>query len=228
MATTTNYGWTTPDDTALVKDGASAIRTLGSSIDTSMVNLRGGTAGQSLIKNSSTQMDFSWGNASAGGMTLLSTTTLSGASTTISSISQSYETLHIEIFGMTGGSSDSKFRVAPNGSTNITAQIGVETSTTLNNTSATYLLLSGQSANDWVPTTSSANNYWTLRIDNYASTTARKGFSAYGGFVQQGFGDFRGWWAHGGIDTTSGISSLVFSRSAGNFSAGTVLIYGVK
>ena len=34
MATTTNYSWTTPDDTALVKDGAAAIRTLGSSIDT--------------------------------------------------------------------------------------------------------------------------------------------------------------------------------------------------
>jgi hypothetical protein len=34
MATTTNYGWTTPDDTALVKDGAAAIRTLGSSVDT--------------------------------------------------------------------------------------------------------------------------------------------------------------------------------------------------
>ena len=34
MATTTNYGWTTPDDTALVKDGASAIRTLGTSVDT--------------------------------------------------------------------------------------------------------------------------------------------------------------------------------------------------
>jgi hypothetical protein len=33
MATTTNYGWTTPDDTSLVKDGASAIRTLGSSVD---------------------------------------------------------------------------------------------------------------------------------------------------------------------------------------------------
>ena len=39
MATTTNYGWTTPDDTALVKDGASAIRTLGSSIDTTTKNL---------------------------------------------------------------------------------------------------------------------------------------------------------------------------------------------
>jgi hypothetical protein len=38
MATTTNYGWTTPDDTALVKDGASAIRTLGTSIDTTTYN----------------------------------------------------------------------------------------------------------------------------------------------------------------------------------------------
>jgi hypothetical protein len=36
MATTTNYGWVTPDNTALVKDGASAIRTLGSSIDTTL------------------------------------------------------------------------------------------------------------------------------------------------------------------------------------------------
>jgi hypothetical protein len=41
MATTTNYGWTTPDDTSLVKDGASAIRTLGSSIDTSLNNALG-------------------------------------------------------------------------------------------------------------------------------------------------------------------------------------------
>jgi hypothetical protein len=36
MATTTNYSWTTPDDTALVKDGASAIRALGTAIDSSM------------------------------------------------------------------------------------------------------------------------------------------------------------------------------------------------
>ena len=43
MATTTNYGWTTPDDTALVKDGASAIRTLGSSVDTTTKALNPGT-----------------------------------------------------------------------------------------------------------------------------------------------------------------------------------------
>ena len=39
MATTTNYGWETPDDTDLVKDGALASRTLGSSIDTTVKNL---------------------------------------------------------------------------------------------------------------------------------------------------------------------------------------------
>lgn len=43
MATTTNYGWTTPDDTSLVKDGASAIRSLGSSIDTTTKNLNPST-----------------------------------------------------------------------------------------------------------------------------------------------------------------------------------------
>lgn len=43
MATTTNYSWTTPDDTALVKDGASAIRTLGSAIDTTTKNLNPST-----------------------------------------------------------------------------------------------------------------------------------------------------------------------------------------
>jgi len=38
MATTTNYSWTTPDDTALVKDGAAAIRSLGTAIDTTTYN----------------------------------------------------------------------------------------------------------------------------------------------------------------------------------------------
>jgi hypothetical protein len=43
MATTTNYSWTTPDDTDLVKDGAAAIRTLGSSADTTVKDLNPGT-----------------------------------------------------------------------------------------------------------------------------------------------------------------------------------------
>lgn len=61
MATTTNFGWETPDDTDLVKDGAAAMRTLGSAIDTSLVDLKGGTTGQYLKKNSNTDMDFVWG-----------------------------------------------------------------------------------------------------------------------------------------------------------------------
>ena len=43
MATTTNYSWTTPDDTALVKDGAAAIRSLGTAIDTTTKNLNPST-----------------------------------------------------------------------------------------------------------------------------------------------------------------------------------------
>lgn len=60
MATTTNFGWETPDDTDLVKDGALAMRTLGNAIDTSLVDLKGGTTGQVLSKNSNTDMDFTW------------------------------------------------------------------------------------------------------------------------------------------------------------------------
>lgn len=60
MASTTNFNWSTPDDTSLVKDGAAAIRTLGQSIDTSMAELKGGTTGQVLSKTSNTDMDFTW------------------------------------------------------------------------------------------------------------------------------------------------------------------------
>lgn len=60
MPTTTNFGWTTPADTDLVKDGASAIRTLGNNIDTSLVDLKGGTTNQVLAKNSDSDLDFKW------------------------------------------------------------------------------------------------------------------------------------------------------------------------
>lgn len=61
MATTTpNFGWSVPTSTDLVKDGATAIETLGDSIDASLVDLKGGTSGQVLAKNSNTDMDFVW------------------------------------------------------------------------------------------------------------------------------------------------------------------------
>lgn len=60
MPTTSNFGWTTPADTDLVKDGAAAIRTLGNGVDSSFVDLKGGTSGQILSKNSNTDLDFVW------------------------------------------------------------------------------------------------------------------------------------------------------------------------
>lgn len=112
MATTTNYSWTTPDDTALVKDGAAAIRTLGSSVDTTVKNLNPettlgdiayrsstanvktrlalGTAGQVLTVNSGATAP-EWKDAAGGAnFTLLNAggTTLSGSATvTVSGIS---------------------------------------------------------------------------------------------------------------------------------------------
>jgi hypothetical protein len=74
MATTTNFGWETPDDTDLVKDGAAAIRTALGGVDTSFVDLKGGTTGQVLAKASGTDLDFVWSNDAAG-MTNPMTTT---------------------------------------------------------------------------------------------------------------------------------------------------------
>lgn len=83
MATTTNFGWETPDDSDLVKDGAAAMRTLGNSIDASMADLRGGTSGQILSKNSNTDMDFTWIANDQGDITAVTAGTgLTGGGTT--------------------------------------------------------------------------------------------------------------------------------------------------
>jgi hypothetical protein len=49
MATTTNYSWSTPDDTALVKDGASAIRSLGTAIDSTVFTNAGAAIAKTIV-----------------------------------------------------------------------------------------------------------------------------------------------------------------------------------
>jgi len=51
MASTTNYGWTTPDNSGLVKNGAQDIRTLGDAVDTALWNVGYGQAGKNKVIN---------------------------------------------------------------------------------------------------------------------------------------------------------------------------------
>jgi hypothetical protein len=105
MATTTNYSWTTPDDTALVKDGAAAIRSLGTAIDSTVFTNAGNAIAKTIVDakgdlivataadtvarlassasngdlltvDTSTASGLKWAApAASGGMTLISTTT---------------------------------------------------------------------------------------------------------------------------------------------------------
>jgi hypothetical protein len=114
MATTTpNYGWTVPTSTDLVKDGATAIETLGDAIDASLVDLRGGTTGQVLRKQSNTQMDFEWATVSSG-LTLINTTSFSAVSSqSVNSVfSATYDYYLIVVSGTDGDSPALRMRVS--------------------------------------------------------------------------------------------------------------------
>ena len=82
MATSPNFSWPEPDNTDLVKNGALAIRTAVDAIDSSMVDLKGGTTGQILAKTSNTDMDFTWVANDVGDITgVTATTPLTGGGT---------------------------------------------------------------------------------------------------------------------------------------------------
>jgi hypothetical protein len=161
--------------------------------------------------------------AASGGMTLLSTTTLSGASTTISSINQTYNSLYVLIYGVTNATGNGNLYMRANNSTT-NASVIQSWSTSLNMIEGGDLYLTWDAQK---PTYTSANNIWALEIDNYASTTKYKGFTLRSTYERSGPNQtaFGAW---GGFGTNTAISSLVFVQTGGNFSTGTVLVYGVK
>lgn len=94
MPTTTNFSWTTPADTDLVSQGAAAMRTLGNGIDTSFVDLKGGLTGQALVKQTNTDLDYTW---EANGWYQLATSTLTTSTTNLSSLPTTYKDLRIVV-----------------------------------------------------------------------------------------------------------------------------------
>jgi len=91
MATTTNYGWTTPDDTALVKDGASAIRTLGTSADTTTKNLNPSTTlGDIEFRSSTSNVNTRLGIGSTGQVLTVAAGVPSWATPASGAVSKNY------------------------------------------------------------------------------------------------------------------------------------------
>lgn len=251
MATTTpNYGWTVPTSTDLVKDGATAIETLGDAVDATVyananaaiaktiVDAKGdliaataadtvsrlavGTDGQVLMADSTQSTGIKWATAAAGAMTLLSTTTLSGASTTISSIDQNYKHLFMLIDGINQASMASPVEIKPNNST--TYYVGI---TGVSGTPTTYANTNSITGTSW---DYGSNNgklaYWLYDYTNANSPTpGHKAVSFSGVYVPGAQGYFSG---GGGVATTSAITSIRIASGFTTFNGGTVRIYGVN
>ena len=243
MATTTNYSWTTPDDTDLVKDGASAIRTLGSSADTTVKNLNPGTTAGDLdyytsgtakarIPIGSTGQVLtvaagvpSWATTS-GAMTLLSTTALSSNSVTVSSISGAYTDLKIVVNGISLASTD-QVMLRFNGITTglyYYAELQVEDGTA-------YPATNTAQTNVQVSHMISTSDY--DKVGSFEFTIPRYSVAEQHTFFMSAKGTFstnnKFFTKICRVDTALAIDSItVYTISGNNFSAGNLYIYGVK
>jgi hypothetical protein len=263
---TSNFGWQMPTNTDLVTDLPADFETFGQAVDTSLADLKGGTTGQVLKKNSNTDMDFVWSADSAGmtnpmtttgdtiysssgstparlgigstgqvltvaagipswatpsgggGLTLISTVTLSGASTTLSSIPGTYKSLVLFGSGIYG-STNGEFVIKINGGTD-TWHSYIDASTLSHTAQTAWKVSADKSIN-----TGSLPFSFYGQIDNYAATSpAYKPVQSYGyaynGSTQSAVSTF------GGHRNTSAITSLEFDASGDG--TGTILVYGVN
>jgi len=182
-----------------------------------------GSNDQVLTADSSTATGLKWATASSGGMTLLSTTTITtGTLITISSISQAYKNLYIEIIGVSMASNAAELQIYLDSiSTSIYGQ-QLLSGTTAVTRSGTYL------RSYYLVNATNTNNAHYITIYNYASTTDNKGCIMTGYVVNQA-SNKTGTFTGAGIDGTGAIDSIQLSwDNAENFDAGTVRIYGVN
>jgi hypothetical protein len=178
-----------------------------------------GANGTVLTADSAEATGLKWATAASGGMTLLSTTTLTGASVTVSSISSSYNNLFIYFNKLYPSTNGSQIRFRLNGST---------TSSNYN-----YQPSGDNYFNFPVSSPSNATNGQlgnaNLEIFNYANTTTWKQYSLTQSTTQSSDDNN---WVGGGKSTESwtsinAINSITIFASSGNIN-GTMLIYGVK
>jgi hypothetical protein len=161
---------------------------------------------------------------SSGGMTLISTTTLSGLSTAITSIPSTYNSLQIS-WELINLSANDDVKLLPNNTANTFSQIYMQRNDTTN-------ALGGVNLGDLFITpngfkSANTDNAGTIIIDNYASATAFKPFYYYA-HSKAGAGATNNHVVGGGVwASNTAISSLYFT-SPSSISAGTVRLYGVK
>lgn len=243
MPTTTNYGWTTPADTDLVKDGASAIRTLGSSIDTTTKALNpettlGDISYRSSTANTNTRLAIgttgqvltvaggvpSWATpAAAGGMTEISSGTLSTGTVTISSIPSTYKDLVLSIFAMDPSNDGAQLEARFNNDAGSNYQFSAIVTGSLSSATTQFEMGSNQDNG-----TSTA--YYRLYIPNYANTTTWKSAISDGWNNDTTNPSTVALYKRHSIwyKSTSAISSITLQISAGTFSGGTFILYGVS
>lgn len=255
MATTTNYGWTTPDNTDLVKDGASAIRSLGTSIDTTTKALNpetttGDIAYRSATANTNTRLGIgstgdvltvaggvpSWAAPSGGGATgwtLLNAggTALTGAATiTVSGLAA--KELQVIIIGASSANQTSsmELRLNSDSAANYTwAGFYNACPVTYNNGNIQGDGSYSGSTNFVIGRMGAAAAsavFGSARID-LADTTGWKSVDIVGG--GDGSSGSQIVTARQGIyEASAAITSISIISSTGNFDAGTVYVMGAN
>lgn len=183
-----------------------------------------------LTADSSTATGLKWAApASGGGMTLLSTTTLTGASTTVSTINGSYNDLIIYAKDWYA-SAAFNFLVTVNGDFTASNYQSWYAGSVNGNTVTTY----GENNNvgftvDGIGSSTGANvdNFAVIYIPNYANATTRKVFTCTSGYVNatgKSICNVSTYYS----GTAAAISSMRFLTTVGTWSSGSIEIYGVK
>lgn len=187
-------------------------------------------AGQLYFNTTSAAFFFNTDAAdNAGGITLLSTTTLTGASTAISSISQAYKNLYVSVEGAYAATSGSTIQIQGNtsnsfqmvGSYNVAGAGSPINYSQTWNSSLNLPLIAGSAISGYL------TSAWAFTINNYASTTYPKPCNITGFWRGSATSD-NVINAGGSYNTTAALSTLTFSMSAGNLGGGTVKVYGVN